>query len=40
MLVEVTFWTDSLVSIVDLTGAEIIRMLEDNLERTFAADPY
>lgn len=28
------------VSRVDLTGAEIRRLLEDNLERTFAADPY
>jgi S-sulfosulfanyl-L-cysteine sulfohydrolase len=28
------------VSRVDLTGAEIRQLLEDNLERTFAADPY
>ncbi len=28
------------VSITDLTGAEIAEMLEDNLENTFAADPY
>lgn len=28
------------VSRVDLTGAEIRQMLEDNLERTFAADAY
>lgn len=28
------------ISIVDLTGEEIRRMLEENLERTFAADPY
>ena len=32
--------TNPPVSIVDLTGAEIIEMLEENLERTFAADPY
>lgn len=32
--------TNPPVSEVDLTGAEIIQMLEDNLERTFAADPY
>lgn len=28
------------VSVVDLTGAEIRSMLEENLERTFAADPF
>jgi S-sulfosulfanyl-L-cysteine sulfohydrolase len=28
------------VSTVELTGEEIIAMLEDNLERTFARDPY
>ena len=27
------------VSIVEITGAEIIQMLEENLERTFSADP-
>lgn len=32
--------TNPPVSVVDLSGAEIIQMLEDNLERTFAADPY
>jgi len=28
------------VSTVQLTGAEVVTMLEENLERTFAADPY
>jgi 2',3'-cyclic-nucleotide 2'-phosphodiesterase (5'-nucleotidase family) len=28
------------VSVIDLTGAEIREMLEANLERTFASDPY
>ncbi|RKD61451.1 MULTISPECIES: bifunctional metallophosphatase/5'-nucleotidase [unclassified Rhizobium] len=28
------------VSTVDLTGAEIVAMMEENLERTFSADPY
>lgn len=28
------------VSTVELTGAELCAMLEENLERTFAADPY
>jgi 2',3'-cyclic-nucleotide 2'-phosphodiesterase (5'-nucleotidase family) len=28
------------VSTVELTGAEIVAMLEENLERTFARDPY
>lgn len=32
--------TNPPVSTVKLTGAEIRRMLEENLERTFAADPY
>ncbi|MDP3163512.1 MAG: 5'-nucleotidase C-terminal domain-containing protein, partial [Reyranella sp.] len=32
--------TNSPVSTVDLTGAEIATMLEENFERTFAADPY
>lgn len=32
--------TNPPVSVIDLTGAEIMQMLEDNLERTFAADPY
>ncbi|MHB1176847.1 MAG: bifunctional metallophosphatase/5'-nucleotidase [Daejeonella sp.] len=27
------------VSVVDLTGTEILKMLEENLERTFSADP-
>lgn len=31
--------TDPPVSTVELTGAEIIEMLEENLERTFAANP-
>ncbi|MCL4481106.1 MAG: 5'-nucleotidase C-terminal domain-containing protein [Bacteroidetes bacterium] len=28
------------VSVVDLTGEEIVTMLEENLERTFSADPF
>ncbi|MFO7698906.1 MAG: 5'-nucleotidase [Anaerolineae bacterium] len=28
------------VSTVELTGEEVLAMLEENLERTFAADPY
>ncbi|MGK7864833.1 bifunctional metallophosphatase/5'-nucleotidase [Falsiroseomonas sp. E2-1-a4] len=32
--------TNPPVSTVELTGAEILAMLEDNLENTFAADPY
>ncbi|MDJ0391132.1 bifunctional metallophosphatase/5'-nucleotidase [Roseomonas sp. E05] len=28
------------VSVVELTGAELLAILEENLERTFAADPY
>ncbi|KJR46751.1 5'-nucleotidase [Desulfosporosinus sp. I2] len=28
------------VSIVDLSGEEIVRMLEENLERTFSSDPF
>lgn len=32
--------TNPLVSTVELTGDEIRRMLEENLERTFAANPY
>lgn len=32
--------TNPPVSVVDLTGREILEMLEANLERTFAADPY
>jgi 2',3'-cyclic-nucleotide 2'-phosphodiesterase (5'-nucleotidase family) len=28
------------ISTVELTGAEIVAMLEENLERTFACDPY
>src|SRR5699024_11250433 len=32
--------TNPLVSVVMLTGAEILSMLEENLEHTFAADPY
>lgn len=28
------------ISLVDLTGSEIRQMLEENLERTFAADPF
>ena len=31
---------DPPVSTVDLTGDEIVEMLEENLERTFARDPY
>lgn len=32
--------TNPPVSIVEITGAEIIKMLEENLENTFASDPY
>src|SRR5699024_4975866 len=32
--------TNPPVSMVDITGAELIDMLEENLENTFAADPY
>ena len=32
--------TNPAVSTVEVTGAEMRRMLEENLERTFAADPY
>lgn len=32
--------TNPPVSVVALTGQEIIDMMEENLERTFAADPY
>lgn len=32
--------TNPPVSMVDLTGAEMLAMMEENLERTFAADPY
>lgn len=32
--------TNPPVSTVELTGAEIVAMLEENLERTFAADPF
>lgn len=32
--------TNPPVSVVMLTGAEILSMLEENLEHTFAADPY
>ena len=28
------------ISTVELTGEEIVTMLEENLERTFACDPY
>lgn len=28
------------VSVVELTGAEVVAMMEENIERTFAADPY
>ena len=28
------------ISTVELTGEEIVAMLEENLERTFACDPY
>ena len=31
---------DPPVSVVDVTGSEIREMLEENLERTFASDPY
>ncbi|MDT7953020.1 MAG: 5'-nucleotidase C-terminal domain-containing protein [Acetobacteraceae bacterium] len=32
--------TNPAVSTVELSGAELVAMLEENLERTFAADPY
>ena len=32
--------TNTPVSVVDLTGEELLTMLEQNLERTFAANPY
>ncbi len=32
--------TNPPVSVVDLTGGEIVEMLENNLESTFAANPY
>lgn len=32
--------TNPPVSVVDVTGEEILTMIEDNLERTFAADPF
>lgn len=32
--------TNPPVSLVDLTGKELIDMMEENLERTFAPDPY
>jgi 2',3'-cyclic-nucleotide 2'-phosphodiesterase (5'-nucleotidase family) len=32
--------TNPPVSVVDLTGAEIMEMMEENLERTFSADPF
>lgn len=32
--------TNPPVSVVELTGAELLEMMEENLERTFAADPY
>jgi S-sulfosulfanyl-L-cysteine sulfohydrolase len=32
--------TNPFVSTVELTGTELCAMLEENLERTFAADPY
>lgn len=28
------------ISVVELSGAELLAMMEENLERTFAADPY
>jgi 2',3'-cyclic-nucleotide 2'-phosphodiesterase (5'-nucleotidase family) len=28
------------ISTVELTGKELVKMLEENLERTFSADPY
>lgn len=31
---------DPPIGIVELTGDELLKMLEENLERTFAADPY
>jgi 2',3'-cyclic-nucleotide 2'-phosphodiesterase (5'-nucleotidase family) len=32
--------TNPMVSSVDMTGAEIREMMEENLERTFSADPF
>lgn len=32
--------TNPPVSMVDITGAELILMLEENLENTFAKNPY
>lgn len=32
--------SDPPVSVLDLTGAELVDMMEENLHRTFAADPY
>src|SRR3546814_18737761 len=32
--------TNPPVSLTEVTGAEIRQMIEENLERTFAADPY
>lgn len=32
--------TDPPVEVVELTGAEILAMMEENLERTFAAEPF
>ncbi len=32
--------TNPPVSTVDMTGAEIVQMIEENLERTFSADPF
>lgn len=32
--------TNPPVSVIDITGAEIIAMLEENIESTFASDPY
>ena len=32
--------TNSPISMVDITGAELILMLEENLENTFAKNPY
>jgi S-sulfosulfanyl-L-cysteine sulfohydrolase len=34
------FQLDPLISTVELTGEEIVAMLEENLERTFTCDPY
>jgi 2',3'-cyclic-nucleotide 2'-phosphodiesterase (5'-nucleotidase family) len=31
---------DPSISVVDLTGSEIRAMMEENLERTFSADPF